>query len=137
MLGAAGLGMKGRDESMGPGRGVRPGGPTLPRGTWVSGQVVSSAEGILGPAAPEDAASSHGQAVFLSYTTVGGKGEKGSSYQQKGRNHHLSFTVLSSESHSIPQYPDLQTCNDAAYLPHWSAANLNSLAFVAYIKTLN
>lgn len=47
MLGAAGLGMKGRDESMGPGRGVRPGGPTLPRGTWVSGQVVSSAEARL------------------------------------------------------------------------------------------
>lgn len=76
MLGVAGLGMKGRDESMGPGRGVRLGGPTLPRGTWAPGQVVSSAEGILGPAAPEDAASSHGQAVFLSYTTVGGKGLK-------------------------------------------------------------
>lgn len=65
------------------------------------------------------------------------RGEKDLRYQQKGRNHHLKFIVLSSESCSVPQFADLQTCSDAAYLPHWSAAKLSSLVFVAYFKTLN
>lgn len=75
-LGVTGLGMKGRGENVGTGRGVRPGGPTLPRDTCTLRQVVSSPECIRGPAVPGDAASSHGQAAFLSYTTVGGIGEK-------------------------------------------------------------
>lgn len=107
--------MKGRGENVGTGRGVRPGGSALARGTWALGQVVSGPECILGPAALGDAASSHGQADFLSYTAVGRKREKGSRYQQKGRNHHhLNLIVLSSESHSVPQC--LLTCRRAMIL---------------------
>lgn len=112
-------------------------GPTLHRGTGAPGQVASRPECSRGPAAPGAAASSRGQAAFLSYTTVSGKGGQGSRYQQKGRNRHLNFIVLSSESRSVPQYPDLQTCNDAVYLPHQSSAKLDSLVFVAYFKTLS
>lgn len=77
------------------------------------------------------------QAALLSYSAAGEKGKKGSRFLQKGRSHHLDFIVLSLESLSIPQNPDLWTCNDAACLPHWSAANLDSLAFVACFRTLN
>lgn len=98
---------------------------------------VSSPGCIQHPAALGDAASNHRQAAFLSYITTGEKRGNVSRYWQKGRTHHLNFIVLSLESLSIPQYPGLQTCNDAACVPHWKAANLDSLLLVACFRTLN
>lgn len=130
------FGIKGKGESVGTGRAVRSEGPTLPRGRGTPNRMCNPGC-IQHPSAPGDAASSQGQAAFLSYSTAGEKGEKGSRYPHKGRNHHLNFIVLSLESLSIPQNPDLRTCNDAACPPHWSTANLHSLVFVAWFRTLN
>lgn len=111
---------------------VRGANPALVRGA--PNQGVQS---WVHPAALGDAASNHRQAAFLSCSTAGEKEEKGSRYRQKGRNHHLNFIVLFLESLAIPQHPDLWTFNDAACLPHWSAAKLDSLEFVACFRALN